>query len=51
MYCKESELDSASDGEGTDDMPPLTNSDMSDIGDQEEDRATPPLTEGENSES
>ena len=48
MFCKESEIDSASDGEETDDMPPLTDSD---IGEQEEDRATPPLTEGESSES
>ena len=50
MFCKESKIDSASDGEETDDMPPLTDSDMSDIGEQEEDRATPPLTEGESSE-
>ena len=51
MYCEESELDSTSDGEGAEDMPPLTDSEMSDIGEEEGDRAVPPLTDGENSES
>ena len=32
-------------------MPALTDSDMSDIGEPEKDRAIPPLTEGESSES
>ena len=37
VSCKESEIDSASDGEETDDMPALTDSNMSDIGEPEKD--------------
>ena len=51
MYCEESELDSTSDGEGAEDMPPLTDSEMSDIGQEEGDRPVPPPTDGENSKS
>ena len=51
VSSKESEIDSASNGEETDDMPALTDSDMSDIGEPEKERAVPPLTEGESSES
>ena len=35
VSSKESEIDSASNGEETDDMPALTDSDMSDIGEPE----------------
>ena len=43
MYCEESELDSTSDEEGAEEMPPLTDSGMSNIEEEEGDRVVPPL--------
>ena len=47
----ESEIDSPSNEEETDEMPALTDSDMSEIEESEKERFIPPLTDRENSES
>ena len=47
----ESKIYSASNEKETEEMPALTDSDMSNIEEPEKERPIPPLTEGENSES